>query len=133
MCQNVIKIAARLNGSIYKTLCHQRQASFDVQAVSHTVSDDEALAGAFQADNLLGGFGGVQLKILLDIILENQRAEGFTACEIGAGFGGFTKQVNCGWQILSALQPRFEPILNEFSLCEVLGPPEGPPSEFVNI
>lgn len=48
---------------------------------------------ALQKDPLLGGFGAVQLKILLDIVLENQRPEGFTACEIGSGAGGFTKQV----------------------------------------
>ena len=45
-----------------------------------------------QSDRLLGGFGTVELKILLDIVMENQRAEGFTAAEIGAAPGGFTKQ-----------------------------------------
>ena len=54
--------------------------------------DNESLAAAMQSDRLLGGFGPVELKILLDIVTENQRAEGFTAAEIGAAPGAFTKQ-----------------------------------------
>ena len=63
------------------------------QGVRSLLSDSQALAAAFHKDRMLAGFGGRQLKILLDIILENQRVEGFTACELGAGAGGFTKQV----------------------------------------
>lgn len=63
-----------------------------MQAVTSGLKDSEALAAAMQSDRLLGGFGAVELKILLDIVMENQRAEGFTAAEIGAGPGTFTKQ-----------------------------------------
>ena len=57
-----------------------------------TLMDSKALAAAFQSDRLLGGFGAVELKVLLDIVAENQRAEGFTASEIGTGSGAFTNQ-----------------------------------------
>ena len=42
---------------------------------------------------MLSGFGLPELKIMIDTVMENQRSEGFTACEIGAGMGGFTKRV----------------------------------------
>lgn len=58
------------------------------------VSSKSSLSHALESDQLLCGFGAVELKIMLDIVMENQRPEGFTACEIGAGSGAFTKQVS---------------------------------------
>ena len=42
----------------------------------------------------MSGFGLAELKIMLDIAMENQRPEGFTVCEVGAGSGGLTKQAS---------------------------------------
>lgn len=64
-----------------------------MQAVSELFSDSSKMAGAYEADPLLSGFGLPELKVMLDIALENQRPEGFTACELGVGSGAFTKQV----------------------------------------
>lgn len=59
------------------------------------------MAKAYLEDPVLSGFGSKELKIMLDIAMENQRPEGFVACEIGAGSGGFTKQV--GFLVCCAL------------------------------
>ena len=48
---------------------------------------------AFSKDPLISGFGKSELKIMLDMAMDNQRPEGFVAGELGAGSGGFTKQV----------------------------------------
>lgn len=68
--------------------------SICLQAVRSKLSDVGSLAAAFLSDNLLGGLGAIELKVLLDIALENQRPEGFTACEIGAACGSFTRQAS---------------------------------------
>lgn len=47
----------------------------------------------FASDSLLAGFGLPELKVMLDIALENQPVDGVTVCEVGAGTGGLTKQV----------------------------------------
>lgn len=64
-----------------------------VQNLVSALSSREGMAGSFQADTLLSGFGLPQAKVMLDIALENQKPEGFTACELGVGSGGLTKQV----------------------------------------
>ena len=52
------------------------------------------MAASFLADPLLSGFGLPQAKVMMDIALENMKPEGFTACELGVGSGGLTKQVH---------------------------------------
>ena len=67
------------------------------------------MAASFRADPLLSGFGLPQAKVMTDIALENMKPEGFTACELGVGSGGLTKQV----QILPPFTP---PLPNPFDL-----------------
>lgn len=79
--------------SEFHKLCYSSfPLSSNTQAVKSALVDNESLAAAIQSDRLLGGFGAAELKILLDIVMENQRAEGFTASEICAGIGAFTQQ-----------------------------------------
>lgn len=64
-----------------------------MQALADALQDSDRVAPAYLADPLLSGFGLPQLKLMLDIAMENQRTEGFVAAEVGTGTGGLTKQV----------------------------------------
>jgi fatty acid synthase len=47
----------------------------------------------YAQDPLMQGFHARQISHMLDIVCENQGQTGFTVAEIGAGTGGFTRQV----------------------------------------
>ena len=47
----------------------------------------------YAQDPLMQGFHSRHISHMLDIVCENQGQTGFSAAEIGAGTGGFTRQV----------------------------------------
>lgn len=47
----------------------------------------------YAADPLMQGFHGRHISHLLAIVCENQGQRGFSVAEVGAGTGGFTRQV----------------------------------------
>ena len=47
----------------------------------------------YAQDPLMQGFHSRHISHMLDIVCENQGQTGFTAAEVGAGTGGFTRQV----------------------------------------
>ena len=48
----------------------------------------------YAADPLMQGFAPRHISHLLDIVCENQGQTGFSVAEVGAGTGGFTRQVS---------------------------------------
>ena len=47
----------------------------------------------YAQDPLMQGFHSRHISHMLDIVCENQGQTGFSAAEVGAGTGGFTRQV----------------------------------------
>ena len=47
----------------------------------------------YAQDPLMQGFHSRHISHMLDIVCENQGQTGFTVAEVGAGTGGFTRQV----------------------------------------
>jgi len=47
----------------------------------------------YAQDPLMQGFHSRNISHMLDIVCENQGQTGFTVAEVGAGTGGFTRQV----------------------------------------
>ena len=48
----------------------------------------------YAQDPLMQGFHARHISHMLDIVCENQGQTGFTVAEVGAGTGGFTRQVS---------------------------------------
>ena len=47
----------------------------------------------YAQDPLMQGFHSKHISHMLDVVCENQGQSGFTVAEVGAGTGGFTRQV----------------------------------------
>ena len=89
--------------SVHVSLVLQNPIQAIVQHSEHGV--------LYAADPLMQGFHGRHISHLLDIVCENQGQTGFSVAEVGAGTGGFTRQVHTPILTLSACPPNgYEPM-----------------------
>ena len=59
----------------------------------------------YAQDPLMQGFHARHISHMLDIVCENQGQTGFSVAEIGAGTGGFTRQVSSRSRALQSCPP----------------------------
>ena len=70
-----------------------RNVCVDVQNPIQAIVQHAEHNVLYAQDPLMQGFHSRHISHMLDIVCENQGQTGFSAAEIGAGTGGFTRQV----------------------------------------
>ena len=88
-------------------VCVQNPIQAIVQHSEHNV--------LYAQDPLMQGFHARHISHMLDIFCENQGQTGFTVAEVGAGTGGFTRQVKSSPVKLTFCPPSMPAINLAFS------------------